>query len=190
MKSKKSFIAGMITMLLLVSLAGTAYATFGTVTKELEYKNISVTLDGKKLDLRDVQGNSVEPFMFDGTNYLPVRALSEALGLSVSWDGSTNTVILKSKSASSNNGSTSSTSTNANVPSGWVKINGASASWLIEGAAKGYVVERNGEYWADPKYVGAATNENIVSDVDISGGNSSNINPDILGPNTVVVPAD
>ena len=30
MKNKKSFIAGMVTMLLLVSLVGTAYATVGT----------------------------------------------------------------------------------------------------------------------------------------------------------------
>ena len=60
MKNKKSFIAGMVTMLLLVSLVGTAYATVGTVTRELEYKNISVTLDGKKLDLKDAQGNSVQ----------------------------------------------------------------------------------------------------------------------------------
>ena len=32
--------------------------------------------------------------MFDGTNYLPVRALAEALGLDVAWDGSTSTVVL------------------------------------------------------------------------------------------------
>ncbi len=104
MKNKKSFIAGMVTMLLLVSLVGTAYATVGTVTRELEYKNISVTLDGKKLDLKDAQGNSVEPFMFGGTNYLPVRALAEALGLSVSWDGKTNTVVLSSNDTSGQTG--------------------------------------------------------------------------------------
>ena len=63
-------------------------------TKELEYRNISVSLDGKKLDLRDAQGNAVEPFMFSGTNYLPVRALAESLGLEVAWDGNTNTVVL------------------------------------------------------------------------------------------------
>lgn len=94
MKNQKSFLAGMLTMLLIVCLTGTALATTGKVTKELEYRNISVSLDGKKLDLKDAQGNVVEPFMFDGTNYLPVRALAESLGLSVAWDGSTNTVVL------------------------------------------------------------------------------------------------
>ena len=96
MKNYKSFFAGMLTMLLIVCLTGTALATTGKVTKELEYRNISVSLDGKKLDLRDAKGNAVEPCMFEGTNYLPVRALAESLGLNVAWDGATNTVVLTS----------------------------------------------------------------------------------------------
>lgn len=171
MKNQKSFFAGMVTMLLIVCLAGTAMATTGKITKELEYRNIKVTLDGKQLDLRDAQGNSVEPFMFDGTNYLPVRALAESLGLSVSWDGSTNTVVLTTGKSSSGSGlSTSTETTPSNVPSGWLKIDGASSSWLLNGAANGYVVYRNGEYWADPKYVNTGSNEVVVSEVDISGG--------------------
>ena len=99
MKKLPSFFAGALTMLLVMSLVVGASAYSGKVTKELTYNNISVTLDGKKLDLRDVQGNSVEPFIFDGTNYLPVRAISEALGLDVEWDGSTNTVVLRTQAA-------------------------------------------------------------------------------------------
>ena len=91
-----SFMTGMVTMLLLVCITGSALATSGKVTKELEYRNISVTLDGEKLDLRDAKGNAVEPFMFEGANYLPVRALAESLGLSVSWDGANATVVLTS----------------------------------------------------------------------------------------------
>lgn len=91
-----SFMTGMVTTLLLVCITGSALATSGKVTKELEYRNISVTLDGEKLDLRDAKGNAVEPFMFEGTNYLPVRALAESLGLSVSWDGANATVVLTS----------------------------------------------------------------------------------------------
>lgn len=96
---KKSFIAGMLTMLLLVTLVVPAAATVGKVTKELEYRDISVTLDGKKLDLKDAKGNPVEPFMFEGTNYLPVRALAESLGLKVAWDGKTATVVLTTPGA-------------------------------------------------------------------------------------------
>ena len=42
-----SFMTGMVTMLLLVCITGSALATSGKVTKELEYRNISVTLDEK-----------------------------------------------------------------------------------------------------------------------------------------------
>ena len=92
----KGFVTGIIVSALVFSMVGTSFAKSGTIQKELEYNNISVTLDGKKLDLRDAKGNSVEPFMFDGTNYLPVRALAEALGLNVTWDGTTHTVKLSS----------------------------------------------------------------------------------------------
>ena len=88
------FFSGMLTMLLIVAMVGSASATTGKVTKEIEYKNIAVSLDGKKLDLKDTKGNAVEPFMFNGTNYIPARALAEALGMSVSWDSATNTVVL------------------------------------------------------------------------------------------------
>ena len=95
----KGFIAGVLTTLLLVSSICMAGASVAKIQKTVEYKNIQVSLDGKKLDLKDAAGNAVEPFMFDGTNYLPARALAEALGLDVAWDGSTNTVVLKTAEA-------------------------------------------------------------------------------------------
>lgn len=94
---KKEFWAGMLTMLLLISMVITVAAKSGTVTQELIYNNIGITLNGQKLNLVDANGNSVEPFMFNGTNYLPVRAISEALGLNVAWDGNTSTIVLTSK---------------------------------------------------------------------------------------------
>lgn len=93
---KKSFAAGVLAGLMIASTVGTAGAVTAKVQKELEYRDISVSLDGVKLDLKDAKGNPVEPFMFEGTNYLPVRALAESLGLNVAWDGSTNTVVLTS----------------------------------------------------------------------------------------------
>ena len=91
---KKGFVAGVLATMLILSIGGTVFARAGTVTQELIYNNIGVTLDGKRLDLRDAQGSAVEPFMFNGTNYLPVRAICEALGLNVDWNGSTNTIVL------------------------------------------------------------------------------------------------
>ena len=96
MKNCKSFIAGMLTMLLICVMVGSAGATNGKVMQELEYRDIKISLDGKVLDLRDAQGNVVEPFKFNGTNYVPVRALAENLGLNVAWDGANATVVLTS----------------------------------------------------------------------------------------------
>lgn len=90
----RPYLAGLLTAFLLCGLIGTASASVGKVTQELEYRNIRVSLDGEVLDLRNAVGDPVEPFMFGGTNYLPVRALAEALGLNVEWDGSTSTVVL------------------------------------------------------------------------------------------------
>ena len=92
---KKGFLSGFLTALILVGLIGTASATVGRRTVEIDYNNISVTLDGKKVELVDANGKPVEPFAIDGTTYLPVRAVSTALGLDVEWNGTTNTVILK-----------------------------------------------------------------------------------------------
>lgn len=93
-KDLKGFVTGLIVATLVFSLCIPAIAKSGKIQKELTYNNISVTLDGQKLDLKDAKGNSVEPFRMDGTNYLPVRALAEALGLNVAWDSATQTVVL------------------------------------------------------------------------------------------------
>ncbi|NCB64230.1 MAG: copper amine oxidase N-terminal domain-containing protein [Clostridia bacterium] len=56
--------------------------------------DISVTVDGKKQALTSQDGGAVSPVLYNGTTYLPVRALSEALGKDVTWDQKTQTVIL------------------------------------------------------------------------------------------------
>lgn len=74
-----------------------AKATQGTVSAVITYRDITIILDGISLSPTDAAGNPVEPFILDGTTYLPVRAISEALDLTVAWDSVTNTVILTSE---------------------------------------------------------------------------------------------
>lgn len=73
-----------------------AKATHGTVSTSITYRDITIILDGASLSPADAAGNPVEPFLLDGTTYLPVRAISEALNLTVTWDDATSTVILTS----------------------------------------------------------------------------------------------
>ena len=90
MRNKVSFIAGAMTVIFAIALVNVAFASYESLKKDLYYKDIQVTLNGKKLDLR----GAAEPFIIDGTTYLPVRAISEALGMNVEWESETNTVIL------------------------------------------------------------------------------------------------
>ena len=55
---------------------------------------ISVVIDGVKIQPTDVDGDAVEPFAINGTTYLPVRAVANAFNFQVDWDGSTNTVFI------------------------------------------------------------------------------------------------
>ena len=58
--------------------------------------NITVKYNGKAQAMTDVNGNPVYPMLYGGTTYLPVRAVSNMLGVKVDWDGDTQTVILES----------------------------------------------------------------------------------------------
>ena len=91
MKCKK-----VICMVLVLAavFATTAFATVGSRTAELFYNNIKVMINGKEVTPTDASGNAVEPFIIDGTTYLPVRGVASALGMNVGWDDSTKTVKL------------------------------------------------------------------------------------------------
>lgn len=93
-KNWKGFLSGCLVTVAVTALIGTANATVGRQTVEVDYNDIKVTLDGQAVALVDANGSAVEPFSIDGTTYLPVRAVSNALGLDVNWDGATSTVIL------------------------------------------------------------------------------------------------
>lgn len=92
---RSRIISLMLAFVLLLGLAiPTLAATKTTKQMTAEYSGIQITLDGQKVDPKDANGVSVEPFIVDGTTYLPVRALANALGLNVDWDQATQTVVL------------------------------------------------------------------------------------------------
>jgi len=74
---------------------GNPSASFDVKHVSITYRGTNISLDGENIPLVNRNGESVEPFIYNGTNYLPLRVVSEALGLSVGWDGATSTVTLK-----------------------------------------------------------------------------------------------
>lgn len=89
-----------IIIVIVSALVLTASASTGTVHRTLSYNDIKITLDGQEITPRDANGNYIEPFIIDGTTYLPVRGIASALGLDVSWDQTTKTVQLNTGSVS------------------------------------------------------------------------------------------
>ena len=66
------------------------------VTKNItvEYADIKLVVDGVQVTPKDANGAVVEPFVYNGTTYLPVRAVGNAISKEVAWDGTTKTVYI------------------------------------------------------------------------------------------------
>ena len=73
---------------------GVAIAANTTTLYDVITSGIKIVMDGKKLNPTDANGNSVEPLIYNGTTYLPVRAVASALDKAVYWDGPEYTVYL------------------------------------------------------------------------------------------------
>lgn len=94
MKRFSRLLAVLLVVCTVAGLSVTTLASNSKVSKDLYYRDIKINLNGEMITPTDVAGNSVEPFIIDGTTYLPVRAVSNALGLTVGWDNATSTVSL------------------------------------------------------------------------------------------------
>ena len=93
MKRAKGFILGVVSTLIVFSLATTAYAAVTGRTIDI-VDGIKIFLYGEPLEMTDVNSDVVEPFIHNGTTYVPVRGLSEALGQAVAWDSESKAVYI------------------------------------------------------------------------------------------------
>lgn len=73
---------------------GLAHAKELSEKAEIFYRNIKIYVDGGEIIPKGSDGSVVEPFIMNGATYLPVRALAEALGQDVAWDGKTSSVYI------------------------------------------------------------------------------------------------
>lgn len=54
----------------------------------------NIVIDGEQLTCIDANGTVVEPFIHEGTTYVPVRAIAQAFDITITWDQETKTVHL------------------------------------------------------------------------------------------------
>ncbi len=85
-KQLRGFVVGFIIATLLM---GTAIGAGLTKTIEVAFNSVNITVNGKKVNADNI--------LYDGTTYVPLRAVAEALGKDVGWDQSTNTVSINDK---------------------------------------------------------------------------------------------
>ena len=83
-------IIGLICCMLLGTIAFAVNGRKITAT----YGGITIYLNGQKQVATDVNGKTVEPLIYQGTTYVPIRAVSEWLGKTVTWQGSTSSVLI------------------------------------------------------------------------------------------------
>ena len=88
----KGMIAGSIATALIVG--GGVIAAQRSKKIEVFYDDIQLYVDGFKVNPTDANGTKVEPFIYNGTTYLPVRAVGKAIGKDVTWDGQKKIVYL------------------------------------------------------------------------------------------------
>ena len=86
---KKIFVG---TIVLAVMFCMVAFAQSKSVKKVLYYRDIKIVYNGEEF----VDGKN-EPFIIDGSVFLPLRNMAELLGCEVSWDDKNSTVDIKNE---------------------------------------------------------------------------------------------
>ncbi|MDE7011012.1 MAG: PepSY domain-containing protein [Oscillospiraceae bacterium] len=101
-------------VLALSGLSGCAKAA-STVSARLR-PDMSIVIDGSARDFYNASGQEVHPILYDGTTYLPVRAIGELMGKNVDWNQTTKTVTLSgSRTAASTAGTPDTAAKTADV---------------------------------------------------------------------------
>lgn len=73
---------------------GIAIAKNTTEQIEVTYDNIKVYKDNVLCEAKDANGKTIEPFIYNGTTYLPVRGAAQLADMRVTWDGATKSIYL------------------------------------------------------------------------------------------------
>ncbi len=96
------FLVGFAAAILVVTLIASASAATALKQIQVSMGGISIYLDGQLQTMEDVNGNRVEPMIYNGTTYLPVRALTAMLtDKAVNWDGASQSVYIGTKPVAS-----------------------------------------------------------------------------------------
>lgn len=60
-------------------------------------KDFTIVIDGKEQTFKTSSGKEIFPLLYDGSTYLPLRAIGQIMNKEVTWDNATKTVTLTSE---------------------------------------------------------------------------------------------
>lgn len=94
----KKLISGIVCAALLATggLVGYAYSTSGEVTAQIR-SDFTVVIDGTARKFYSADGNRLYPLLYNGSTYLPLRAIGEIMNKTVNWDENSKTITLTAK---------------------------------------------------------------------------------------------
>lgn len=82
-------------VLILCSFIGGVYAQ--DVVREITAMirpDIKIYIEGKRIEMKDAQYNTVYPISYNNTTYVPIIAISDIFGKDIEWDNVTQTIYV------------------------------------------------------------------------------------------------
>lgn len=73
---------------------GTVALAAGNLVNISVFPGMSLEINGEAFVPKDVNGKEVDVFSYNGTTYVPIRAISQAFGMEVSYDDATKTAMV------------------------------------------------------------------------------------------------
>lgn len=94
MNKTRLFCISVIVLCFTFIITGTAFANGFWQNIAVYYNNIKIKVNDTYVNLLNNDDELAEPFIMNGTTYVPIRAVSEALGKKVSWNDTDKTVYI------------------------------------------------------------------------------------------------
>jgi len=97
---KKLYCSVLVVSTLVVIFSSVVFAASSQSVASILNTTIKFTLNGNVWVPKNANGETLYPLTYNSTTYLPIRAVAEATGMSVVWNGTTQTIHLGKSSES------------------------------------------------------------------------------------------